>query len=402
VQRILVLGAGFAGLWSAIAAARKREELGIGPDQLEILVVNRSPWHSIRVRNYEADLTDTRVRLSDVLDPIGVTHLTAEVSDIDFPHRTVTCTVDGKPRTLPYDRLIMALGSHVARPPIPGLDTYGFDVDTYDAAERLNAHIASLPSRSASPGQFTILVVGAGLTGVEAAAEMPGKLRQSGCPKPRVILADHQPHIGSNMGDSAIPVIAEALQSLGVETRVGVSIAAIDATGATLASGEHINAATVVWCAGMQADPFTARFAVERDRLGRLPVDDCLKIKGLSAEFAAGDVAWFAVDGTHSTVMSCQHARPMGRYAGNNAVCDLLREPMLPLSIDWYSTILDLGPWGALYTEGWDRKLVSQGAAAKRTKEIINRERIYPPRSYDRRETLDAAAPTVQAPPQRY
>ena len=62
MQRILVLGAGFAGLWSAIGAARKLDELGIGSDRVEVLVINRTEWHSIRVRNYEADLSQTRVR----------------------------------------------------------------------------------------------------------------------------------------------------------------------------------------------------------------------------------------------------------------------------------------------------------------------------------------------------
>ncbi len=160
--------------------------------------------------------------------------------------------------------------------------------------------------------------------------------------------------------------------------------------------------ATVVWCAGLRAHPLTAEFPVERDRLGRLPVDPSLKIKGLAAEFAAGDAAWFLIDGVHASVMSCQHGRPMGRFAGHNVVCDLLGRPLLPLRIDWYTTILDLGSWGAVYTEGWDRKLVSRGAAAKRTKELINRERIYPPQSGDRRAILDAAAPTVQAPPVRF
>jgi NADH dehydrogenase len=89
----------------------------------------------------------------------------------------------------------------------------------------------------------------------------------------------------------------------------------------------------------------------------------------------------------------------MGRFAGYNVVCDLLGEPTLPLAIDWYTTIVDLGPWGAVYTEGWDRRVVAQRAAAKRTKETINRQRIYPPLSRDRREILAAAAPAVQAPP---
>jgi NADH dehydrogenase len=396
-QRILVLGGGFAGLWSAIGAARTLDGLSVGADRVEVVLIDRTAWHSIRVRNYEADLGDTRVAFDRVLGPVGVRRIEGEVTGIDVAGRTVAYEVDGKEQSIAYDRLVFALGSRLARPPIPGLGEHAFDVDTHAAAERLNMHISGLKS-----GQSTVLVVGGGLTGIEAATEMPGKLRAAGITSPRVILADHAPRIGSDMGAGAVPVIEEALTALGVETRGGVSVAAVDAAGVTLGSGELIEAATVVWCAGMRAHPLTAQFPVERDRLGRLPVEPSLKIKGLAAEFAAGDVAWLLLDDVHCSVMSCQHGRPMGRFAGHNVVCDLLGQPLLPLRIDWYTTILDLGPWGAVYTEGWDRKLVSRGAAAKRTKELINRERIYPPRSGDRRAILDAAAPTVQAPPVRF
>lgn len=393
-ERILVLGGGFAGLWSALAAARARETFDA---DLEIVLLNETPWHSIRVRNYEADLSATRVALDDVLRPVDVYRLKGTVTGIDVRNRRVDYAVDGVTRSIGYDRLVFALGSRLARPPIPGLAEHGFDVDTYDGAMRLNSHIADLNAAAS-----TVLVVGGGLTGIEAAAEMPGKLRAAGVTKPRVILADHAPRIGSDMGAEAMPVIEKALRSLGVEMRGGISVTAVDAGGAMLEGGERIEAATVVWCAGMRAHPLTSAFAVERDRLGRLSVDPTLKIRGLQAEFAAGDVASFLIDGTHGCVMSCQHGRPMGRFAGHNAVCDLLGQPTLPLAIGWYTTILDLGPWGALYTEGWDRKLVSSGATAKRTKELINRDRIYPPRSGGRQALLDAAAPTVQTPPVKF
>ncbi len=390
-SRILVLGGGFAGLWSALSAARARQEFGA---ECEIVLVNDTPFHSIRVRNYEADLSDTRVPLDEVLGPVGVRRIEAEVTAIDVARRRVACGNE----TVSYDRLVFALGSRLARPSIPGLAQHGFDVDTHAGAMRLNAHIAALGNRPVS----TVLVVGGGLTGIEAAAEMPGKLRSAGVGSPRVILADHASRIGSDMGEGAVPVIEQALEALGVERRGGVSVVAIDADGVTLDGGERIAADAVVWCAGMRANALSAAFPVERDRAGRLPVEPTLKVKGLAAEFAAGDVAWFLIDGTHPCVMSCQHGRPMGRFAGHNAVCDLLGKPMLPLAIGWYTTILDLGPWGALYTEGWDRKVVSTGMAAKQTKEIINRRRIYPPRSGDRQALLDAAAPTVQTPPVRF
>jgi NADH dehydrogenase len=404
MRRIVVLGAGFAGLWSALGAARKLNELGIGPDQVEITLVDRFAWHSIRVRNYESELEGTRLPLDDILGPVGVNRVEAEVMDIDFDRREVICS--GRSEPLRYDRLVFALGSQLVRPPIPGLAAHAFDVDTYNAASRLNAHIAALSARKPSPARNTVLVIGGGLTGIETATEMPTKLRAAFASDRdkswRIILADGQPWIGSDMGVEARAVIDEALAALSIEARPGTFIVAIDEEGVTLATGEQIPTQTVVWCAGMQAHPLTRRFPVERDRFGRVPVNSDLKVVGMAAEFAAGDVAWFRIDGQKPCVMSCQHGRPMGRFAGHNVVCDLLGLPTLPLDIAWYSTILDLGPWGAVYTEGWERHVVSTGAAAKRTKMTINRERIYPPCSGERAEILAAAAPVVQTPPARF
>ena len=89
MARILVLGSGFAGLWAAVGAARKLAELGIPRGQIEILVVERNPYHGIRVRNYEPDLGNVAIPLAEVLDPIGVKHLTAEVEAIDVAKQQV-------------------------------------------------------------------------------------------------------------------------------------------------------------------------------------------------------------------------------------------------------------------------------------------------------------------------
>jgi NADH dehydrogenase len=404
-HKILVLGGGFAGLWSAAGAARMLDKLGLGSDEVAITLVNADPYHCIRVRNYEADLSPARVPLDDVLGPLGVRRVEGQVTGIDLRNQQVQVAGAGGLTSLEYDLLVLALGSQLNRPNIPGLSKYGFDVDTYAGAARLNAHLQSLPTQSESPGQYSIVIVGAGLTGIETATEMPGRLRTilatSKLKRPcQVILVDHNPWIGSDMGDSARPVIEQALHDLGIETRTGVSIASIDGSGVKMESGAVIPAATVVWCAGMQANPLTRQFPVERDRFGRLPVDEFMKVKGVANVFAAGDVASAMMDDTHTSVMSCQHGRPMGRFAGHNVVCDLLKLPMLPLRIEWYVTILDLGPWGAVYTQGWERAVVSVGTAAKKTKQTINCRRIYPPLTGNRREILDAAEPVVQAPPE--
>jgi NADH dehydrogenase len=245
-------------------------------------------------------------------------------------------------------------------------------------------------------------VVGAGLTGIEAACELPGRLRTlfagTGI-RPRVVLVDHNPVVGSDMGAAARPVIERALSDNGVETRTGVSVADVGNRGVSLSSGEQLVAATVVWCAGMRASSLAEQLPVSRDRLGRLPVDDYLRVLGVPSVFAAGDVAAARMDDEHLSVMSCQHGRPMGRYAGYNVISDLFGEPMRKLRIPWYVTVLDLGPAGAVYTEGWDRAVVARGAAAKATKRIVNTQRIYPPLSRSRTELFAAAAPDLQARP---
>jgi len=400
MPRIVVLGAGFAGLWAAIGAARKREEIGARAAELEILVIDRNPYHNIRVRNYEVDLSAAAIPLDKLLDPVGVTHVLAEVGSIDLAKQQVAVAGSNGREMLAYDRLVLALGSELVRPAIPGLAEHAFDVDTYEAALKLDAHLAELGRPEPSDARSTVIVVGAGFTGIEVAAEMPARLDRAGVTgKRRIILVDPNPVAGASIGAHGAPVVSEALQALGVETRCGVRVNEVDGTGATLSSGEFIATRTVVWCAGMRASPLAATLPGERDASGRLVVDEFMRVKGLASIFAAGDVAHGVLDGAHATVMSCQFARPMGRYAGHNVVADLFGEPMLPLTIDWYVTVLDLGAWGALYTTGWDRNVRATGAAAKLTKQTINHQRIYPPPNGSRDDLFAAAAPTVQAPP---
>ena len=173
MARILILGAGFAGLWAALGAARKRDEAGQRGADVEILVVDRNPYHNIRVRNYEVDISDAAIPLAKVLDPVGVGHLVADVESIDTAKQKVAISTARGPESLDYDRLVLALGSQLVRPAIPGLAESGFDVDTFAAAEKLCAHLSSLRARTGSPGRNTVCVVGAGFTGIEVAAEMP-------------------------------------------------------------------------------------------------------------------------------------------------------------------------------------------------------------------------------------
>jgi len=395
MQQIVVVGAGFAGLGAAVGAKAKLRDLAAGSDQVGVTVINRDRWHAIRVRNYESDLSDVRVPLRDVLEPVEIPLVVGDVTGIDADAGTIAVTSETGPVTVHYDRLILAAGSQLTRPDIAGLAKHSFDIDTYAAAECLDRHVTALTGH-----EETVLIVGGGLTGIELACEMPERLRAAGVAECRVVLLDALPHIGSNMGDDAVAVIAEALDDLGVDTRTSVTIERVDDHGLVLADGERIDARTIVWTAGMQASPLSRLIRADRDPSGRLVVDSYLRVRDVPRVLAAGDIACARLDDEHVSVMSCQHAGPMGRIAGHNAVCEFLApDDLLPLMIDSYVTCLDLGPWGALFTEGWDRTVTASGPAVKSVKENINRVRVYPPQSRNRDEILTWAAPSTHPLP---
>ncbi len=389
-QRILVVGAGFAGMWSALAAARLLD-LRARAD-VEITLVAPAAELHVRPRLYELDPGAMRAPLQPLFDAVGVKFVAGRVARIDVAARQVA--LDGA-ATLGYDRLVLAAGSRLFRPAIPGLDRHAFDVDQIDGAVALESHLHALAARPASAARDTVVVAGAGFTGIETAAELPARLRAilGAEADVNVILVDREAELGPDLGPGPRPVITQALRELGVQWKLGAGVAGIDADGVLLANGERIAAHTVVWTAGARASALTAQIPGERDGFGRLLVDRNLKVDGVEGVYATGDCARAATDelGNHAA-MSCQHAMNLGRSAGHNAAADLLGEPALPYSQPKYVTCLDLGQWGAVYTEGWDRVVKMEGAQAKALKRRINSEWIYPPAA-NRAEALAAADP---------
>lgn len=399
MQRIVVIGGGFAGFWSAVGAARKLDELGFG-SEVEVILVSRDGYLGIRPRYYEKDLSGVRVSLDHVLEPVDVKRLEGNVNGIDFYAHMVRVETAGDEVELTYDQLVLAAGSQLFRPDIPGIDDHAFSVDTYAEALELEEHLRSLPSRPEAPGRFTVAVIGAGFTGIEVATEMVERMQElaeqdSESGAARVVLVEQAPHVGPDLGANPRPVIEEALGDLGVKMRLGARASFIDEAGVTLDTGERVPTLTTVWIAGMRASPLTELFPVERDRQGRLPVDENMKVIGMENVFAAGDVCRAMTDDEHVAMQSCQHAIPQGKWAGHNAASNLLGEDLLPYRQEAYVTCLDLGAWGALFTNGWERIVKSIGAEAKEIKQNINRK-IYPPASGDKQELFEAARPTFE------
>lgn len=381
MPEVLIIGGGFAGVWSAVAAVGQRRAAGVPESEMHVTLVSAGDDLVIRPRLYEADPERMRVALDRVLGPIGVARVAATITGIDTEKREVTGVKrDGMSTVLSYDRLVLAAGSHVVRPTLPGAE-HLFDIDTLAGAAAVDAHLRRLPGRPADEGRFTVVVVGAGFTGIEIATELGARLRDvtGETERVRVVLVDRNGSVGHELGEGPRPQILQALDELGVERRLGVSVDSVSPEGVRLSDGSEIAAATVIWTAGMIASPLTGQVPGSRDHLGRLEVDDFLHVLGVPGVYAAGDTAAPLVEEEHTVMQSCQYAVPQGYFAGVNVAAELLGAKQMLFEPPPYVTCLDLGPAGAVLTSGWDREVVLTRQDAKNVKQLINTELIYPP-----------------------
>ncbi|GGL07118.1 NAD(P)/FAD-dependent oxidoreductase [Nocardia jinanensis] len=375
----VVLGGGFAGVWSAAAAVRVARAAG---RDLPVTLIDPGDDLVIRPRLYEADPDRMRVPLDHILGPVGVRRIAAAATGIDTARRTVTVSErDGGEREIEWERLILATGSRLVRPTVPGAELL-FDVDTLPAATKLDEHLHRLRELPRDEGRLTAVVIGAGFTGLEIATELVdrlGALPRAASERVRIVLVERAATVGPELGPGPRPQILAALAALGVELRLGVSAAAVEPAGVALSDGDRIAARTAIWTAGVQASPLTADIPARRDRLGRLEVNERLEVAGVPGVYAAGDTATTRAESGQRVLQCCQHALQLGKFAGHNAAADLLGLPSVPFAATPYVTCLDLGAAGAVFTNGWDRRVVATGEIAKARKRKVNELWIYPP-----------------------
>lgn len=392
MKNIVVIGGGFAGMWAALTAAR---ETLLQSAAVRVTLVSRDEYLTVRPRLYEVFTEAMRAPLGPVVGPLGIELLQGEATTVDSAARRIGVRLaDGATQWLDFDRLVLAAGSEQRPLDVPGATEFTQNLDTFAAARAFDQHLAKLLKQPPSPGQLTFVVVGAGFTGIELASEMRRHIETHSdaetARKARVILIERNPTVGTALGEAPTPFIKTALGQAGVEARPNTGIANISADAVILLDGARIECATVCITTGLRASPLGAQLNAPRDPQGRLVVDENLQVSGCPGIYAAGDLALARTDPDHFALMSCQHAVPMGKFAGYNVAHDLMGSALRPYSQPNYVTCIDLGVYGALFTLGWERTPEMSGADAKALKKTVNTVWIYPPTGS--REVILAAA----------
>ncbi|MGH8918499.1 MAG: NAD(P)/FAD-dependent oxidoreductase [Actinomycetes bacterium] len=312
--RVVVVGSGFGGLNAAL-------HLASAP--VEIVVVDRDNYHGFWPLLYQ--VATAGLGADDIAHPIraiygphpNISVRLGTVTGVDLDARVVhlaRCdgpSAGGGPGgpaaepSLPYDFLILAAGSATSDFGISGVAEHAFPLKTLPDAVRLRNHVlstfeaADADPRGGGPGALTVVLVGGGSTGVEMAgalSELIGRnlaadFRHLDVASARVIVVEMADHLLPGFGPTSQAAAYRTLTQKGVQIRLSTRLAQVDAGGVTLEGGERIEAATVVWTAGIQASPLSAAIAGDKGKGGAIEVGPDLSLPGHPEVFVIGDLA---------------------------------------------------------------------------------------------------------------
>ena len=350
-SRVIIVGGGFGGLAAAKALHRQ---------PVDILLIDRCNHHVFQPLLYQ--VAGAALAPGDIAEPIraivgtqdNVEVLLGEVTGIDLEARRVT--VDGT-TTRAYDTLVLAAGMVNHWFGNDGWEVHAPGLKTLDDALEIRRRILLSYERAEwcedeaeRWALLTFVVVGGGPTGVELA----GALKEIGVQtlrrdfrhihpeQARVILVEGAPAVLQTFGGD-LPTKARAqLEHLGVEVRTDTHVSAIDARGVTLGD-DRIDAATVLWAAGVRAAEVGARLGVLMDRTGRVIVEPDLSIPGHPEVMVIGDLAHFSHQTTTGLPGVAQVALQMGKHVARNLSADAKGCPRKPFRYRDFGSMATVG-----------------------------------------------------------
>jgi NADH dehydrogenase len=343
--RILILGGGFAG----VAAARYLDRTAARQANVEVTLVSRQNFSLFTPMLHEVVASD--LEPPDICTPLRsllrrITVLTGEVETIDLAARQVTISygLRGLKRALPFDYLVLALGSETNFFGLPGVADHALGINTLRDAVMLRAGVlAMLEAASVEPDperrqrMLTFVVAGGGFAGVETVGAINDFARQSlrhyGGIDPRdvrVMLIHGGPVILPELGQELGLYAQQRLRKRRVEIKVKTKVTAYVGGTVRCDDGEAIPADMLVWAGGVSPSPILRETPFELQR-GRIVVDSTLEVPQFPGVWAVGDCAATIDPASNQPYPpTAQHAVREGRRAAKNICARLSGEPATP------------------------------------------------------------------------
>ncbi|MER7330763.1 MULTISPECIES: FAD-dependent oxidoreductase [unclassified Micromonospora] len=359
-HRIIVLGAGYTG---AVAAGRLAKRLR--REDVAITLVNAEPDFVERVRMHQVAVgQDLKPRpLSEMFTGTGVELRLARVTGVDVDRRTVAVTDANGSEELSYDTLVYALGSGWNAQGVPGTVEHTYEIASRPGALRLRERLARLDA-----GQ-TVVVVGGGLTGLEAATEIA-----EARPDLDVALA-----VRGGLGDWLSPKgrahLRKVFGKLGITVYEHAAVTGVEADRVATADGTTIPAAVTVWTTGFVVHPIAKATALEVTGTGQIVVDETMRSVSHPDVYAVGDAAHAMGPGDKPLRMSCASGVPTAWQAADAIAARLTGGNLPDTPLRYFNQCISLGRKEGLiqYVTADDRAVqaVLTGRLAAVYKELV-------------------------------
>lgn len=355
-HRVLVLGAGYAGMAAAVQLAARTARR----EDVTVTVVDAHERFTERMRLH---MTATGQRLAELsvpelLEGTGARFVRGWVTAVDADARAVRIDDD---RSLHYDTLVYALGSVADTATVPGVEDHAYALNSTQDAEVLAERLARL-------GGGTVVVGGNGPTGIESAAEIAERH-----PELDVVLLGRQ-EPGAALHPKARAYVRAALGRLGVRIRSGTDVVKVRPGAVETADGDSVPADVVLWTGGTRVSPMAAAAGPAVDERGRIVTDGALRSVSHPDVYAVGDAA--AIRQGYGVMHgTCQGGMPSGVHAAVSIVRALRGKEPKPFRFGFYHTPVSLGRHDAVvqftHPDDSPRRMYLTGRTAVRYKEVV-------------------------------
>jgi len=327
-HRIIVLGAGYTG---AIAAGRLAKRLR--SEDVAITLVNAEPDFVERVRMHQLAVgQDLAPRpFSEMFAGTGVELKLAEVTAVDVDRRTVAVTEANGAEELEYDSLVYALGSSWNTQGVPGTTEHAHEIAGRPGALRLRERLAGLGA-----GQ-PVLVVGGGLTGLEAVAEIA-----EARPDLDVAVAARG-ELGDWLSPKGRGHVRKVFEKLGITVHEHTAVTGVEADRVATAGGTSVPAAVTVWTTGFAVHPIARATALEVTGTGQIVVDGTMRSVSHPDVYAIGDAAMAMGPGDKPLRMSCASGTPAAWHAADAIAARLTGTKLPTAGIRYFNQCISLG-----------------------------------------------------------
>jgi len=360
-RNVVIVGGGFGGL----AAARELER-AMPRQSARLTLVNRTNFmlYTPFLPEAAAGTLEPRHVVTPLRDILDRTYLRlGSVVGHDPGAKTVTLRrKGGEEEALPYDQLLLALGSVSRTLPVPGLAEHAVGFKSLADAIYLRNHVVeTLEEANATddPARreelLTYVFVGGGYAGLEALAELQDFAADAMESYPRARLhgmrwvlveaADRVlPEIDAGLAEYAV----RELRGRGIDIRLGTTLERVEADRASLSGGETLPTRTVVWTAGVAPQPVLRELSLPLDQRGRVPVDGHLRVEGLDSVWAIGDCAAAPDPRGGTCPPTAQHAVRQGPVAARNLAAELGVGTARPFEYRSDASFVNLGRYKAV------------------------------------------------------